>query len=73
MFVSRPGISMAVEALTGLIQCVSLTASMTSLVSHRINIIWVMKMGKKTYVCVKPDLQSKINYTRYIAQTFSYL
>jgi len=34
--VYRPGVSLAVEALSGLAQCVPLNSSMTSLVSHRI-------------------------------------
>lgn len=32
--VCRPGVSLAIEALNGLVQCAPLTSSMTSLVSH---------------------------------------
>jgi hypothetical protein len=35
----RPGVSLAVEALNGLVQCAPLTSSMTSLVSHRMRTI----------------------------------
>jgi hypothetical protein len=53
--VYRPGVSLAVEALNGLVQCALLTSNMTSLVSHRMRTAhgpYIIHMATETGVCI---------------------
>jgi hypothetical protein len=44
--VCRPGVSLAIEALNGLIQCAPLTSSMTSLVSNRMRMVHIIHVDR---------------------------